>query len=231
MDLHKTMTIKAYDGEASLIEGLNPGIEGIVASLGGKRKGNEWTVPNHHVPKIKMLQKIYEGQNAVSHPPPKSPKSRLKQRRYRREGSDVESNDAGSSSSEDDTASLSSSGGESSSSGEDLVSPPRCGGATWRVRTSPVSGAAPGRSRPDAPESSYVPPGAVDPALLLAESSESSEGSAYGSSSDSDFPEGYSPRNHAQEYRDAISRRTRIERREEKRKLRPRKAKIENGIE
>lgn len=202
------MVIEDFDSETALIKGLNPAIEGIVTSLGGTKKGASWYVPKEAVDKLKVLQSIYLDDTGIL---PSNPRSRLDQRRFRREGSDVES-----SSSESSGPSLSSRsrGGcindSDSSSGDELCPPPR---SKTCKRDTRMRGS-------QARESiRYKPPGAVDPSVLLVESSESSEGSDYGSSSDSDFPEGISPRNHAQEYRAVMVRKKRIDRIEKKRKL------------
>ncbi len=116
-------------------------------------------------------------------PPSHNPKSRYNQRKYRRECSDIESSGDESDSSNE----------SSDSSHEDLVSPPQ-------------------DRRRNVVRNKNIPRMSVDPSLLLGDSSSDSSDSDYDSSSDSDFPEGSSPRNHIQEYREVVARRKRAQR-------------------
>ena len=187
MEDKNEMTVEHVDDEFCLVTGLDPCIGGLVTSLGAKKKGKKgWLVPKEVLHKVQVLHRVYTGDGDAL---PSNPRSRLGQRRFRREGSDVESSDD--SDSPDD----------SESSEEDTCkSEERYGEGKYK----------PEESR-DMPHSRTRPMGSVDPAVLLADSSDDSEGSDYGSSSDSDFPEGCSPRNHAQEYRKVIARRRKFE--------------------
>lgn len=208
METKDAMVIENFDSDTALVKGLNPAIEGIVTSLGGVKKGTSWYVPKEAVDKLRVLQSIYLDNTGVL---PSNPRSRFTQRKFRREGSDVESSSSESSGPSRSSRSREGSSNDSdSSSGGELCPPP--GSKTCKRDI---------RNRENQPRESlkYKPPGAVDPSVLLVDSSDSSEGSDYGSSSDSDFPEGISPRNHTQEYRAVMVRKKRIDRIEKKRKL------------
>lgn len=179
----------------------------ILKQIGGLKQGtNQWILDRSQLPRIKMLEDALETQEFMKNMQANA-KPRTGQRKYRRECSDVEDSDSlGSSSSRSSTRSDGSS--DRSSMRSDESSDRSSGGGRRKFRQAPPKRVSTHTFDSD----KYMPAASVDPKVLLAESSEEEEGSDYGSSSDSDFPDSNSPRNHDKEYVEVMERRNRLER-------------------